>query len=232
MKHILKQAVLLLIVLATVFCYFLPVSAASAQTKSLLDYEESSRTIELMSPVQPYAIRLDLGSKVTSLKSSKKSVAKVSAETYDNIPYLVVTPVKKGKTTVSFRYTFNGKTKKYKFRFKVVPYENPLKHLKIDGKGYAGKFSRKNYYAVSSKLKGKLKITPSKGWVVRDISVVKEQNGVYIRYKTLKSGKKVTLKKGMALLVTCFNGKRYSTVMLDYPSEKVETPKTTAAAAK
>ena len=32
MKHILKQAVLLLIVLATVFCYFLPVSAASAQT--------------------------------------------------------------------------------------------------------------------------------------------------------------------------------------------------------
>lgn len=200
---------------------------ASAAKKSVLTAEDKYHVLELTKIQSPYAILLDAGAKVSSLKSSRSKVASAAIETYDGISYIVVTPKKKGKTTVSFKYTWKKKTKKYRFVFTVVPYENPLRSLKIGKKGYAYKFRKNSYYALKGKVSGKLKLKAAKGWKIVDLAL--EEKGHFV---TVQAGKKLKLKRGQSLYVTCFNGSRYTTLILDCPEKESTTGNTNAVVAK
>ena len=217
MKVFRKYAALILALVTLSGVFRVPVAAASSKT-NLVSQEAAYHVLELTKTVSPYAIMLDQGAKVSSLKSSRSRVASAGIETYDNISYIVVKPKRKGRTVVSFKYTYKKKTKKYRFTFRVVPYENPLRSLKIGSKGYAAKFRRNSYYALNGKVKGKVTVKAAKGWKVVDLAV--EENGTF---KSFAAGKKIRLKRGQALYITCYNGKRYTSLILECPEKEKST---------
>ena len=138
-------------------------------------------------------------SDVTKLKSSNKSVVKLSKFVYEGTVYVSVKPNKPGKATVTFDYKYKGKTCHAKVKVKVYKYFNAIKSLKIGSKNYASKFKKDNYAYLKKKLTGKLKIKAKAGYKILDIYSYNRKDGS--NFKTLKNGKKVTIKKGYALCI-------------------------------
>ena len=58
----------------------------------------------------------------------------------EGVPEIHLIPRKLGKTTVSFKYKYNGKTRTYKFNIKVVKYTKPFRKLMVGSKNYANHF--------------------------------------------------------------------------------------------
>ena len=107
---------------------------------------------------------------VSRLKSSRKAVVEVSANTA--APQAIYLKAKKkGSSVVSFRVKVGSKT--YRYRTKVfvwAKYQSPVKTLKIGKKNYAALFKASPYaYPITSgDLAGKLKLKPATGWVFKE----------------------------------------------------------------
>ena len=138
-------------------------------------------------------------SDVTKVKSTNKSVLK--AEVFDNngTIYVGLQPKKDGKATVTFNYKLKGKTHSAKIKVKVVKYVNALKSLKIGSKEYASQFNKAEDIFQDKKLSGKLNVKVKSGYSIVGINSYSSNGGV--GFKTLKNGKKVTIKKGHVLSI-------------------------------
>ena len=98
--------------------------------------------------------------KITKLKNSSPSVAKVSVI---DKKYLLVTPKKSGTAKVSF--CFAGK--KLSTKLIVQKLENPCKEFKVGNKDYARKFTKSEQFSRQRQKKditARIKITSKKGW--------------------------------------------------------------------
>lgn len=98
--------------------------------------------------------------KITKLKNSRPSVAKVSVT---NGKSLLVKPKKAGTAKVSFYFA----GKKLSTKITVRKWENPCKAFKIGNKDYAKDFTKSEQFISARHKKdiaAKIKITPKKGW--------------------------------------------------------------------
>ena len=136
-------------------------------------------------------------SAVTKLKSSNKSVAKVSKFTYDDDVYVSIKPIKPGTAKVTFNVKHEGKTIKAKVNVIVRKYVNPLKSFKIGSTNYTSKFKKTGHISVKKALKGKLKIKLKAGYVISEINVYSWSGGGNM--KSVKNNKTVKVPKGSTL---------------------------------
>lgn len=143
--------------------------------------------------------------KITKIKNSKPSVAKVTAGTNS---YLAVMPKSEGTTKVTFQYA----KKKLTTKITVVKWANPCKEFKIGKKNYAKNFEKSGHYNLNQQKKDKnekIKIVPKKGWKLSKIErftmespakKVKNNSkvnlttkgtgtGIYVYFKNTKTGK-------------------------------------------
>ena len=123
--------------------------------------------------------------KITKLKNSKPSVAKVSVI---NEKYLLVRPKKVGTTKVSFYIA----KKKLSTKITVQKWENPCKVFKIGNKDYAKNFIKSEQFNSERHKKDitvKIKITPKKDWKLLRI----ERMTAYEPIKKIKNNSKIKL---------------------------------------
>ena len=139
-------------------------------------------------------------SDVTKVKSSNKSVVKVEVFDNNGTVYVGLQPKKIGKATVTFKYKLKGKTYSAKVKVKVVKYTNALKSLKIGSTEYASRFNKEDYIFLDKKLSGKLNIKLKSGYTLGGIYLYKRGGGGLP--KTLKNGKKITVKKGYGMNIS------------------------------
>ena len=160
-----------------------------------------------VSTVDPYVMLTfgNINTKKMSAKSSKKSVATVTA--YDEGD-VFIHPKKPGKTKLTFK-TKKGET--YICNLKVVKYSNAFKSFKIGKANRARLFKKDNwgfYHSSMSKAaKKKIKIVPKKNWKVKKITYeatheqeIIDQDGYLIDTK-IKSIKKRTIKNGSRITI-------------------------------
>ena len=141
--------------------------------------------------------------KLVSVKSSNKKVltAARAKSGSDGTLACKVKLKKTGKATVTLKlkHLSSGKTITYKKVYTVKKYANPIKTLKIGKKSLASKFKSATYYGQGKKLSGKLQIKTKNGWKVERIDLLGKSQ---VLKNDLKSGTKITLKKGYTLEVT------------------------------
>lgn len=144
--------------------------------------------------------------KITKLKNSNPSVAKVSVT---EKKYLLVTPQKAGAAKLSFYFA----GKKLSTQIIVQKWENPCKEFRIGNKDYAKRFTKSeqfNHEQQKKDITAKIKITPKKGWKLRKIeriasnaptkkiknnakvklSIEGTGTGIYAYFKNSKTGKR------------------------------------------
>ncbi len=106
-----------------------------------------------------------------SLKVSKPSVLQVKTVKEGSIPKLYLAPRKTGKTKISFKYKYGGRTKTCKFNIKVVKYTNPFSKLMIGSKNYARHFKNSTLeYGTGKEVKGTIQVVPASGWICEYIT--------------------------------------------------------------
>lgn len=123
--------------------------------------------------------------KITKLKNSRPSVAKVSVK---NEKYLMVEPKKAGTAKVSFYFA----GKKLSTKITVQKWENPCKVFKIGNKDYAKNFIKSEQFNSERHKKDitvKIKITPKKDWKLLRI----ERMTAYEPIKKIKNNSKIKL---------------------------------------
>jgi hypothetical protein len=131
-----------------------------------------------------------------SPKSSNKKVAKVALRDQGNT--IDVMFKKAGKVTITFKY--KGKAKKVTLI--AANYRNPLKSFKVGKTQYVKKYDKKpsynDTYTDDSKesFKGKLVVTPAKGW-----KVVSIEGQMPKASKALKSGMKIKNTVGIVIVL-------------------------------
>ncbi len=117
------------------FVLLLMLMMLSAQTVFAgFDVGMSIKMPKKYATAEPYTVMFRFKGKITSVKSSKKSVASISK--YKK-KYLFVTPKKKGTTKI----TVKAGGKKYTCRFTNAKYENPFKSFKVDNSERASSFN-------------------------------------------------------------------------------------------
>jgi len=131
---------------------------------------------------------LKANSKITSIKSSDKSIIRLSSlDTWDSSwknlensddtsedhsASIYLLGMKKGKATVSFKV--DGKT--YKKEIQVLGFINPIKTFKLTGissSNLKGKFAKTSYVATNLKSDakaGSLKVAAASGWKITSVS--------------------------------------------------------------
>lgn len=145
--------------------------------------------------------------KLVSIKSSKPGVLK--AEKWGSGKWdCVVIPLKKGKSKVTVTYKIKGKKVKVSGVFTVKPYPNAIKKLVYNGKKISLKKNKYEADKISKTTKKvSIKVTPAKGWKLRDPIEILSEGGTY---KDLKNGKSVKIspkKPRVAALITLENKK-------------------------
>lgn len=146
--------------------------------------------------------------KVTSLKTSDKSIVTLTTKKFGNGETLInLVPHKKGTTTVSFKY----KGKVYRTRVTVEKYTSPVKSIKIGNATISGsKFKSSSKltlsYAKYGNKKAKVNITPAKGWKIEGFGYW--QKG-WMKSDFYQNGKIVSIKggKGCELFFFATNSK-------------------------
>lgn len=134
------------------------------------------------------------GKKITSVTSSNKKVAYISGgkNVFGSVGLVARKP-----GTATIRYTYKGV--RHKVRVVVKAYENPMKKFTIGGKNVTSIF-KNGGTAISStykKYRGKrIKITPKKGWKVKDMVVRMDGNET-----RLKNGGKLPKKNSEIYLL-------------------------------
>lgn len=129
--------------------------------------------------------------KVTKLKNSNPSVAKVSvAKPFyaTDGKYLLIEPKKAGTTKVSFYFA----GKKLSTKIMVQKWENSCKVFKIGNKDYAKNFTKSEQFNSSRHKKditAKIKITPKKDWKLLKIERMTANEPI----KKIKNNSKVKL---------------------------------------
>lgn len=154
-----------------------------------------------------FAENLPDNAKLVSIKSSKPGV--LSAEKWGSDKWdCAVTPLKKGKSTVTVTYKIKGKKVKVSGVFTVKPYPNAIKKLVYNGKSISLKKNKFEADKISKTTKKvSIKVTPAKGWKLRSPIEILSEGG---SYKTLKNGKSVKIspkKPRVAALITLENKK-------------------------
>lgn len=122
--------------------------------------------------------------KITKIKNSKPSIAKVSAAPNG---YLSIEPKSAGTTKITFQYA----KKKLTTKITVVKWESPCKEFKIGKKNYAKNFEKSGQYNLNKQKKNKnekIKIVAKKGWKLSKIESL-TLNGT----KKVKNNSKVSL---------------------------------------
>lgn len=146
----------------------------------LYDKVQSSPYVYLQNPAKK--------GKITKIKNSKPSVAKVSA---GSGAYLIVTPKSAGTTNVTFQYN----KKKLSTKITIVKWESPCKEFRVGKKNYAKDFEKSGHYNLNKQKKNKnekIKIVPKKGWKLAKI----ERFTMNSPAKRVKNNSKVNLSAG------------------------------------
>ena len=168
------------------------------------NYEGFENTYRLYAPKGEY----DLSMNLSKCKSTNKDVLFYSYIFSDSIEVEVQ---KAGTATLICIY----KGDRYKVKYIVKEYVNPVKTLKIGKKNYAKMFKKLNCvldYAYP--FSGKLNIVPAKNWVLKKAQLTYLTKDGGLRTKTVKNGAKI---KGVALSLTLKNKKTKAveTICLD-----------------
>ena len=183
-------------------------NAASGKVKVVVQGQTTDNKIFVGEEGYAYAYNQKNGENATvkSVKVTNKAIAKVKKDTYKYngkkyTNYLVVGK-KPGKTKVSIKYKYKGKTSTKKVTLTVKEYPNAIQSLSINGKNitisgdkqfkYIKKYSKK-------KTKATVKLVPAEGW---KISYVWGDTG-YFKNNAYKSSviknAKTKVKKGTAI---------------------------------
>ena len=146
-----------------------------------------------------------------SVKSSNKKVLKVVKTEGDDLYSYYLVPKKAGKSKITLKYKYKGKTYKLSKTMQVKKYPKPIKKIKINGKTkkpskYKFSCDTNNYKKTSAKIK----ITPAKGWKITGGYISQDES----YFKTLKAsvfknGKSIKLKKDCSayIYITMVNKK-------------------------
>lgn len=156
-------------------------------------------------------------SKVSNIKSSKKTVATVTKKTFYGSTFLYLNLKKAGKTNISFKY----KSKTYNIAVTVQKYKNPIASVKI-GKTTLASSKFKNTsshtlkYSKYANKKQQIKITLAKGWKLETFETfdlktedLKKVSGFYYSQKgwaktsdIMSNKSSVTIKGGKGYTIT------------------------------
>ena len=168
-----KRTFVAAIVMALCFAAAFAPQEAFARTIRKLDDLEGTVTLHLGDKDKTRMINSVVysleGKKITSVTSSNKKVADISGgkNVFGSVGLVARKP-----GTATIRYTYKGV--KHKVKVVVKAYENPMKKLTVGGKNATSIF-KNGATAISStykKYRGKrIKITPKKGWKVKDMVV-------------------------------------------------------------
>lgn len=147
--------------------------------------------------------------KISNAKSSDTSVATVEVQAFKANGkrfYVLGVYVKKtGTTNISFKWG----SKAYTVKYKVVPYANPVKSIKIGSKDFTKKFAPKALTWGSDSVmagtsansySGKVVIKPAKGWTVKRIWCWKNASSTSPKF--VKNGAKVSSVKSVWISMT------------------------------
>ena len=138
-------------------------------------------------------------SSVTKLKCSDKSVFDVKKVKDGKKVFVVITPKKDGKATVSFRVKYKKKTYKLRTKLTAKKYVNPLSVLKLGKMNLTRKFDATSRYALGLQRdlkKQKLYVKLKSGWKLGNIIVFDDRSRKYYDNKD-----KITVKKGQTINV-------------------------------
>ena len=136
--------------------------------------------------------------KILSVKSSRPGIIKAHRESsniYDN--YLE--PLKAGKSKITVKYKYEGKTSTISATFTVKKYPNPLTSVTVDGK--ARNLKANPYYLDINKYKGTkplVKVKLAKGWKIAYTWGYTEKPGAEDSFKEFnpRNGRSFKLPKG------------------------------------
>jgi len=138
-----------------------------------------------------------------SIKVYDKKIATVTSEDLD-VPRILVTGLKAGKTKVRVTIKFNNNVYKYKFMLYIYKHQNPFKSFKLSGIQYYKLFAKEdlNYVSATQGVQT-IKIKAAKHWVIRYID---PSNG-----KRIQNGGKITVPAtdSMYVNVKMYNQKRH-----------------------
>lgn len=217
MKSTKRRVVSLVLAIAMLVSIFGVLPVEAAETVPQFPYKNS--TCYLMNPSLPHALLLrgvSKTSQVKNLKSSKKGVAAVSVQQYEDVIAIVLDVRKTGKTKISFTVKYGAglkKSKKFSCTVSVKAYANPCKMFKLGAKNYASGFRKSIISEGKNPNKAqKLTIKANSGWKVTDVYGVNKKG----KEKTLKNGKNVNTKSYVALLADFKNSKTGDTITLSY----------------
>ena len=138
-------------------------------------------------------------SAITNLKTSKKSVAKISKDVNGDTAVISIAPKKAGTTNVTYNVKYEGKTIKAKTKVILRKYVSPLKSFKIGSTNYTSKIKKTGHLRVDKALKGKLSIKLKSGYKIHAISIYSWSGGS--SPKTGKNNKTVKVPKGKTLSI-------------------------------
>ena len=203
MSYKLKRAVSLMIAVLVAFGMMTfgtgEANAASGKVKVIVKSQDLDNTIYVREEgcVCAYNPKKDDFAIVKAVKITDKSIARVKRTTYKykgkKYKEYYVVGKKSGKTKLSVKYKYKGKTSTKKLTVTVKEYPNAIQSITINGKNvpltgekafrYEKKYSKK-------KTKVNVKVVPAKGWKIIDT------NGELYTV-TGKSVKKTGIKKAI-----------------------------------
>lgn len=186
----------LLLALATLLCLAAPSMAMAETPKPTIATETLWAGCEYYSCV--FFNDMPDGAKLISIKSSKPKVIraeKTGSNIYDD--YLV--PLKVGKSKITIKYKYQGKTDTLSAVYTVKKYPNPLSQVTVDGK--ALDIKNNLYYYDCNHYKGTkplIKVKPAKGWKIDWTWGYTQKPGDDSTFKEFspRSGKAFKLPKG------------------------------------
>ena len=122
-------------------------------------------------------------------KSSNPKVAVIRTDEYIGNYFAVVR--RAGKTTLNVyaKNTEGGDYQKYKIRINAVKYTDPVNKFKVGRNDYSSQYKKSGIGETTKRIKGKLSITPKKGWTLKKVYAENYDGKV----KKLKNRKYVSL---------------------------------------
>lgn len=146
--------------------------------------------------------------KITDIKVEDTDIAEVNLNSYGKEQYLMYTPKKAGKTTVSFKYA----GKKLSTTIYVEEWENPCKKFLVGTKDYKKTFDKSGQYNQSAKKneKKKIKVEAAKGWKLLGI------------YRLDNHGRKKVKNNSKILLSTAETGTGVGVIFQNKKTKKKE----------